>query len=557
MTTHNGSNPRGTAPPGTSLVPVRTPERDGMPVLPLAAPATVVHPVMVWWRTVVVAARALPLVLSFVRDHRSRIVRGDRVPRSPAFHARRAARLVETLGRLGPTFVKLAQLLGARADLVPEPYLAALGTLSDQAPLVPLAAVRRTIAREYGTPADEIFEWFDPAPLAAASLGQVHRARWRGHEVAVKVLRPGVERLVAADVRAAERLLALAERWFPNPHLRGVRNAVREFGVRVWEELDFRHEAANAAAMRANFAGRAGVAVPRVEPSLVRRRVLVMEYMPGTRIDRLQHLVASGRLDAEELVRRVIELYMRMMLIDGFFHADPHPGNLYYQEPPEGATGFGTIVVLDFGMVVPVSRELRRRLARAAFAGIRRDADGLVDGFYALGVADPRADRATMRALVDALLDVAYTKGTTARDRIELLADRVMSTLYDFPVTLPGDLVYFARTAALIEGLGARYDTRFNGVTFASPVALRLRREISAALREPGESELAWLGGEFDVVGAVLTSALGGAMGGAVGDVIGEIAGAVYAAGREIVDLIAGIVGPLVAPRRNGDGAER
>jgi predicted unusual protein kinase regulating ubiquinone biosynthesis (AarF/ABC1/UbiB family) len=377
----------------------------------------------------------------------------------------------------------------------------------------------------------------------------VHRARWRGEDVVVKVLRPGVESLVAADVRAAGRLLSLAERWFPNPHLRGLRNALREFGVRIWEELDFRHEAANAEAMRANFAGRAAVAVPRVEPSLVRRRVLVLEYMRGTRIDRLHDLVAAGKLDAAELVRRVIELYMRMMLVDGFFHADPHPGNLLYREPAPGESGFGTIVVLDFGMVVPVSRELRRRLARTAFAGIRGDAEGLVEGFYSLGIVDPRADRATIRALVDALLEVAYSEGTTARDRIELLADRVMSTLYDFPVTLPGDLVYFARTAALIEGLGARYDTKFNGVTFASPVALRLRREISAALREPGESELAFLGGEFDVIGAALTTALGGVVGGALGDALGEIAGTVYEVGREVVDFLGELVAPLLGSR--------
>jgi predicted unusual protein kinase regulating ubiquinone biosynthesis (AarF/ABC1/UbiB family) len=543
VSTHNGSDGRAlvlaTPPPPLHEAPV---------VLPAAAPATTVHPLVAWWRTVVVAWRVAPLVASFVRDHRSRLVAGDPVPRTEAFHVRRAERLVVTLGRLGPTFIKLAQLLGARADLVPEPYLAALGTLSDRAPTVPLAAVRRTIERELGAPPEELFEQFDPTPIAAASLGQVHRARWRGEEVVVKVLRPGVESLVAADVRAAGRLLALAERWFPNPHLRGLRNALREFGVRIWEELDFRHEAANAEAMRANFAGRVAVAVPRVEPSLVRRRVLVLEYMRGTRIDRLQDLVAAGKLDAAELVRRVIELYMRMMLVDGFFHADPHPGNLLYREPAPGESGggFGTIVVLDFGMVVPVSRELRRRLARTAFAGIRGDAEGLAEGFYSLGIVDPRADRAIIRALVDALLEVAYSKGTTARDRIELLADRVMSTLYDFPVTLPGDLVYFARTAALIEGLGARYDTKFNGVTFASPVALRLRREISAALREPGESELAFLGGEFDVIGAALTTALGGAVGGALGDALGEIAGTVYAVGREVVDFLGELVAPLL-----------
>src|SRR5207302_2950245 len=171
-----------------------------------------------------------------------------------------------------------------------------------------------------------------------------------------------------------------------------------------------------------------------------------------------------------------------------------------------------------------------------------------------------------IRELIDTLLQVAYTPGTSARDRIALLADRVMTTLYDFPVTLPGDLVYFARTAALIEGLGARYDTRFNGVTFASPVALRLRREIVAALREPGESELAFLGENVDVLGTALDTALGGALGTALGgvlgeavtdavsDALGEFAGAVVQAGRDIADFVRGLVGPLLDERSHDDG---
>jgi predicted unusual protein kinase regulating ubiquinone biosynthesis (AarF/ABC1/UbiB family) len=220
------------------------------------------------------------------------------------------------------------------------------------------------------------------------------------------------------------------------------------------------------------------VKIPYVVPSLVRHRALVLEYVPGTRIDRLQDRVRAGTLDAPTLVRRVIELYMHMMLVDGLFHADPHPGNLMVQDD-------GTIVVLDFGMVVRVDRTLRRRLARTAFAGIQRDVEGLIDGFYELGVLEPHADRAMARALVETLLDIAHTMDTTTLDRMQLVADRVMSTLYTFPVTLPSDLVYFARTAALIEGLGTRYDARFNAVTFAGPVALRMRGAIMASLRDP------------------------------------------------------------------------
>ncbi len=433
-------------------------------------------------RTLAVAARLAPLVASLVRDHRRWLWFGAPMRRTRAFHEARAARLVATIASLGPAFVKMAQIVGSRADLIPEPYLGALGTLHDQVPPVAADQVRAILEREYGAPVESLFETFDWTPLAAASLGQVHRARWEGQDVVVKVLRPGVESLMAEDLRAAESIFAFAERrWGQGSaaaHFRGLRNVLREFGARVWEEMDFRREAEYAQAMRANFAGRAGVKVPYVVPSLVRHRALVLEYMPGVRIDRLQDRVRAGRLDAAELVRRVIELYMHMMLVDGLFHADPHPGNLLVQED-------GTIVVLDFGMVVRVDRTLRRRLARTAFAGIQRDVDGLIDGFYELGVLEPQADRATARALVDALLDIAHTADTTTLDRMQLVADRVMATLYTFPVTLPSDLVYFARTAALIEGLGTRYDARFNAVTFAAPVALRMRGAIVASLRDP------------------------------------------------------------------------
>jgi predicted unusual protein kinase regulating ubiquinone biosynthesis (AarF/ABC1/UbiB family) len=208
---------------------------------------------------------------------------------------------------------------------------------------------------------------------------------------------------------------------------------------------------------------------------------------------------------------------MRMMLVDGFFHADPHPGNLLVQDD-------GTIVVLDFGMVVQVERPLRRLLARTAFAGIRRDAEGLVDGFQALGVLAPDADRDVARQLVATLLEIAHEADTTTIDRMQLVADRVMHALYGFPVTLPPDLVYFARTAALIEGLGARYDTRFNAVTFAAPVALTMHREILASLREPGE--------ELDLVAGIDWASIDWPR--LVGRAAGEVARVVSNAGREL-----------------------
>src|SRR4051812_23473209 len=160
-------------------------------------------------RTLVVFTRLLPFLYAILRDRRRWIIAGAPLRRSREEHARRADALVQTIASLGPTFVKLAQVLAARADLVPEPYLGALGRLTDQVPSVPIDEIERTIEESYERPLAELFESFDRVPLAAASLGQVHRARHAGRDVVVKVLRPRVEQLVAADVRAGKRLLAL------------------------------------------------------------------------------------------------------------------------------------------------------------------------------------------------------------------------------------------------------------------------------------------------------------------------------------------------------------
>lgn len=428
-----------------------------------------------------VLARVIPFILSFRRDLRRWIVVGGPARRTAAFHERRAQRLVRTIAALGPSFVKIAQVFAGRADLLPEPYLHAISTLTDRVPPVPVEQIETVIRQAYGRPVLDVFEAWDPVPLASASLGQVYRARYLGFDVVVKVLRPGIELTVESDVRASSRILGWAERFFPNPHVRGLRAIVAEFANRIGDEMDLRKEAAYAERIRENFAYNPKVAVPIVFGELTRQRVLVLEYMPGTRIDELGPLIADGRLDPQYLVRTVMELYVQMMLVDGLFHADPHPGNLLWG-------GTGRVVLLDFGLVIDVPRATRLTLVRTVFAAIKNDPNAVVDGFYELGVVQPGVDRTVIVRLVEALLGIAFER-TTAQERIEfvnreLLANQVLETLYDFPVMLPSDMVYFARTAALIEGLGARYDPRFNPLAMAAPIALGMRREILASLGE-------------------------------------------------------------------------
>ena len=444
-------------------------------------------------RAVAILWHLTPLVVSFVRDWRRWIWWGMGVQRTAAFHQARAERVVEKLARLGPSFVKMAQIFSARSDLIPEPYVTTLSSLTDQVPPVPTTAIRHEIEQSYGCPPEQLFTSFENEPLAAASLGQVHRARYRSRDVVIKVLRPGVRDLVRKDLAVFRPLVAWFERRFPNPHVRNARVVIDEFAARVWEEMDFVHEAANATEIHRNFAGNRSVIVPEVVQELVRPRALVLEYVEGTRVDRIQPHPGDPAHDPRGVVSRVMELYLKMMLVDGFFHADPHPGNVLVA--PDGR-----IVILDFGMVIRVARKTRADLVTTVFAAIRRDTDGILDGFRALGLLDAGTTNDQLRPLADRLMTIAYDESSMA-DRIQLVAQEVVASLYDWPVRLTSEMVYFARTATLIEGLGVRYDSHFNPITFASPIAIRMRSQILRSLDLPdGKSPVDYP----TLVGAVL-----------------------------------------------------
>ncbi len=416
----------------------------------------------------------MPFVISFLRDRRRWVLLGPPRRTSTARHAARAERLTGTVAALGPTFIKLAQVFASRADILPEPYLGALGQLTDRVPALPAAAIEEVIVSEYGRPVRDVFADFDPEPLAAASLGQVHRARLGDRDVAVKVLRPGVEELVRVDLEAAFRILYVLNVLFPSHHTRAITTIVREFAKRIEEEMDFHDEARHATAIRANFADDPRVLIPVVLEDMTRRRVLVLEFVEGTRIDRLQERIASGDVDVWQLLGTIVEVYIRMMLVHGLFHADPHPGNLLVA--PDGR-----VVLLDFGMVVRVDADTRRRLLTTSMSAVRQDVDGVIAGLYELGMLDPEVDRGTIRDAARALMSIAFTPDTKPR-QIERIVNEVMSTFYRWPLMLPSELVYFGRAAALVEGIGMRYDPRFNGAQFVTPILHRMRPELTTAV---------------------------------------------------------------------------
>jgi predicted unusual protein kinase regulating ubiquinone biosynthesis (AarF/ABC1/UbiB family) len=428
-----------------------------------------------------VLARLTPFVVAFLRDRKRWVLLGRPAPRTAEHHDRRAVKLVATVAGLGPTFIKLAQLLSARADILPEPYLSRISTLQDQVPPDPPEDIIAVLEAELGRPVGEVFQDFTKEPIAAASLGQVHRARLGNRDVVVKVLRPGVEEIVALDLDISFRLLFWLNILFPNHHVRALTNVVREFSHKVREEMDFRLEAEHMRRFQRTFRSETRVRAPEVLDEHVTKRMLVMEYCRGTKIDRLQPLFESRRVNFRDTMETLTGMYLRMMMVDGFLHADPHPGNILVQDD-------GTILLLDWGMVVEAPRATRETILSVALAVGREDVDGIINGMYQLGMISPEVSRGEVRAAAAEIMKVLAKLRSTNRQHVQALVGEIFDTFYTWPLMLPQELVYFFRAVALLEGIGFHYDPDFDGLQFVRGVIRQNRAEIARATgKEPAQ----------------------------------------------------------------------
>jgi predicted unusual protein kinase regulating ubiquinone biosynthesis (AarF/ABC1/UbiB family) len=413
------------------------------------------------FRIFVVWYRLSPFLLAFLRDRRRWILVGPPRFISEETHRKRARNLTRTIASLGPSFIKLAQVFGIRADIIPQIYGEELRNLHDRVPPFPTSELKRRIQAELRQPLEAIFESFDAEPLAAASLGQVHRARYRGNDVIVKVLRPGVEELVATDIRVVQNLVFILEQFVDHHIVRSTRTIIDEFSRVIAEEMDFNHEADNVERFAELFRDSDFVIIPRVYRDATTTRVLVMEFVEGFSVTEVDEIVRH-KVDTKRMVENLIAFYGDQLLIHGFFHADPHPGNILIR--PDSR-----IVLLDYGMVLEVTPELRQDLVRLVIAAVRSDVDELINMSYKLDMIEADVSPSVVREAAQAIISIHLDRTLTQR-QIQEITYQILGTFYRFPLRLPSSFVYILRAGVLIEGIGIAYDPNFNSLSTAIPI---------------------------------------------------------------------------------------
>lgn len=371
-----------------------------------------------------------------------------------------------TLEELGTTFIKLGQVLSTRADLLPPDYQSELAKLQDQAPSVPAASVRAIIEEELGAAVEELFATFDDQPLAAASIGQVHAARLPdGTEVVIKARRPGVSEQVEEDLQILENLAAAAARHWEAADRYDLIGLVQEFARTLRVELDYLQEADHAERFARNFQGNPYVHIPKIFRRLTTSRVLTMERLRGLKISDRDALQAR-QIDCPLLARRASGILLKMIFEDGFYHADPHPGNFFIEA---GAV----IGVVDFGMVGAVDEATRAQLVSLLFAVTAEDNEQLTDSLLEFAAPGATPDRIKLGRDLHHLLSRYYGQ-PLGEISLSALLNEVFLIIREHRLSLPPRLALLIKTLAMSESVGARLDPAFHLTTILVPYAQRL-----------------------------------------------------------------------------------
>lgn len=389
---------------------------------------------------------------------------------------KRAIKLRQILTNLGPAYIKVGQALSTRPDLVPPRYLDELTLLQDQLPPFPNEVAFRFIEEELGDRPDKIYAELSAAPVAAASLGQVYKGKlWSGETVAVKVQRPGLAQQITLDLYILRRLAAWAAR-----NVKRVRSdlvgIMDEFGARIFEEMDYTQEGRNAERFAQLYGHLSDIYVPRIYWQYTQRRVLTMEWITGTKLTNTHAIRAQG-IDAGYLVEVGVQCSLLQLLEHGFFHADPHPGNLL-------ATPDGKLAYLDFGMMSEVKPYQRYGLIEAVVHLVNRDFEGLANDYVKLEFLTPDTD---LTPIIPALAGVFNNAlgASVAELNFKSITDELSHVMYEFPFRVPAYYALIIRSLVTLEGIAINVDPNFKVLSKAYPyVAKRLLTDPSPQLRQ-------------------------------------------------------------------------
>jgi predicted unusual protein kinase regulating ubiquinone biosynthesis (AarF/ABC1/UbiB family) len=385
--------------------------------------------------------------------------------------ASQSRRFRNTAVELGGLMIKLGQFFSTRVDVLPQSVTRELASLQDEVQPEDFATLRLEAEAEFGRPLEEIYESLDETPLAAASLGQVHCGQLsNGQTVAVKIQRPGIEETVDTDLKAIRRvidLIKLLTDWEKHADFDAI---FSEFSDMVHEELDYIHEGHNAETIAANLTGDQEVIIPRIYWEYTTRHVLTMEFEDGMKITDYEGLARAG-VNRHDLAIKLLQIYIKQILVDGFFHADPHPGNLF-------VTPTGRIILIDFGMVGVISRSLRESLVQLARSMIQRDYDQVVILLKKVGFLQRGADAELLVKAIGLFMEEVLGKGGDpfSSDLGEIM-DNMETLLFENPFQIPANFTFLGRALGTLLGLCVGLDPEISFLDEARPYVAEFTRE--------------------------------------------------------------------------------
>ncbi|MBM3905533.1 MAG: AarF/ABC1/UbiB kinase family protein [Thaumarchaeota archaeon] len=403
-------------------------------------------------RTIHVLIKLIPLILALRKDRKA-WVRSEGKNLDLTRFQKNASKVLNTFVSLGPVYIKLGQWLSSRADILPQPYLEELSKLQDDVPAESFEKIKPIIEQDLGSL--DKFSTINTKVISGASLGQVYLAKIKDQDVIVKVKRPGIEKIIAQDIKVLKKVLPVAMQ-FVDPNLRfSAQSMLSQFIETIHEELDYTIESKNLKTIKKNLARYDYVKIPEVYDDYSTKNVLTMEYIPGIKITNIEDLDKAG-IDRQKIVNDVHKVFFTMLLRDSIFHADPHPGNI-------SIANDGSLILYDFGMVGKIDNETRMRIVRLYLALVEKDPPRTVNAMSDLGMLTPDFNRSVIEQGIDMSIRTMYGKKPDEME-VRTFMELANKTMSKFPFMLPKNLALYLRMSSIIEGIYKTHKVDFKFV---------------------------------------------------------------------------------------------